>query len=213
VPAERRRKGSRKGLSRAAAALDARTARRLRAELVALFAARGAQADLAEDLAQETLLHLLRARPHPPAGRLGAQARRAAAAVWREHLRRRRASPLELAARGDRSSMAALIEALRPAVSPPLPEDALHRQATQALLLAAVRKLPPAARRILLMHDFEDVPLTQAALLLGYSPGAAKIVLHRARRRLAELCGREPPPGPGTPPDRGARARGSRRIG
>jgi RNA polymerase sigma factor (sigma-70 family) len=54
-------------------------------------------------------------------------------------------------------------------------------------VLRAVRSLPPRDRALVALYHLEDRPLAEVAEVLGLRPGAAKVALHRARRRLAEL--------------------------
>jgi RNA polymerase sigma-70 factor (ECF subfamily) len=56
-----------------------------------------------------------------------------------------------------------------------------------AEVLRAVRRLVPRDRALVGLHHLEDRPLAEVAEVLGMSPNAAKVALHRARRRLAEL--------------------------
>ncbi len=161
--------------------LDDEAAAHLRRDLVRFLGRRVADAALAEDLAQEALIHVLRGLPgHRGTAALGTWARRIALNVWRDHLRRAAARPAS-------SSVLALLDALGPG-APPGPEAVHDRRATHDCLLEATRRLPLAARRVLLLHDFGEMPLAEAATALGCSPGAAKVRLHRARRLLAALC-------------------------
>ena len=54
-------------------------------------------------------------------------------------------------------------------------------------VLRAVRRLKPRDRALVGLYHLEDRPLGEVASVLGLSPNAAKVALHRARRRLAEL--------------------------
>jgi len=171
------------------ASLDGNAAERLRADLVAFLARRTRDAALAEDLAQQALLRVLGGLPRfRGAAALRTWARRIAVNVWRDHLRHQAASPTERAARGEEFSLAALLDAVGPSAPAAPVEETLDREATHDCLLGAVRQLPLDARRVLLLHDFGDMSLEQAAAALGCSVGAAKVRLHRARRRLAECC-------------------------
>lgn len=174
---------------RTAAPLDSGTIKALRADLVRFLARRAGDPVLAEDLAQESLVHVLRGLPQFRGGAaLRTWARRIAGNVWQDHLRRRGANPVDRAAHGDEFSVTALLDALAPDAPAPAPEDAPDRHATHECLLDAVRQLPLDGRRILLLHDFGEMPLDQVAAQLGCSVGTAKVRLHRARRRLGEVC-------------------------
>ncbi|HEY7131976.1 MAG TPA: sigma-70 family RNA polymerase sigma factor [Candidatus Limnocylindrales bacterium] len=56
-------------------------------------------------------------------------------------------------------------------------------------LVAAIRSLPPQQRAAVVLHYFEDRPLTEVATMLGCSHATAKVHVFKARRRLAELLG------------------------
>lgn len=160
--------------------LDAQAAARLRAVLVRCLVRRTHDSALAEDLAQEALVHVLRGLPrYRGAATLDTWARRIGLNVWRDHLRRTAARPAEL-------SVPALLDALGPFAAPG-PEDAHDRRVTHDCLLEAAREIPLAARRVLL-DDFGEMSLERVAAALGCSVGTAKVRLHRARRRLAEVC-------------------------
>lgn len=73
----------------------------------------------------------------------------------------------------------------------PLPDD-LPAPVTPGLdaeLLASLRRLSPAQRAAVVLHYFEDRPVSEVADLLGCKPATASVHLHRARVRLAELLG------------------------
>lgn len=169
--------------------LDGETAARLRADLVAFFSRRTRDRAFAEDLTQQAVLQVLRGLPRfRGAASLRTWALRIAANLWRDHLRRQAASPIERAAGEVDNEPAVSTLATLGRRPPALAEEAHDRRATHDCLLTAVRELPVEARRILLLHDFGDMPLAEAAAALGCSAGAAKVRLHRARRRLAEGC-------------------------
>jgi RNA polymerase sigma-70 factor, ECF subfamily len=73
-----------------------------------------------------------------------------------------------------------------------LPADALlEREQTRAAVRACIAQLPEHHRSILVMRDIEDVSTGEVASLLGITPNAVKIRLHRARQALATLLRRE----------------------
>jgi RNA polymerase sigma-70 factor (ECF subfamily) len=169
--------------------LEEATAARLRAQLVSYLVGCAGDRRVAEDLAQEAMLHVVRGLPKfRGAAQLRTWARRVALNVWRDHLRRRAASPVERAANGEVFSVNALLDSIGPAAPALSPEDAYDRRVTQDCLLAAARRLPLAEREVILLHDFGTIPLERAAASLGCSLSAARVRLHRARRHLAELC-------------------------
>lgn len=73
-----------------------------------------------------------------------------------------------------------------------LPADAvLERAETHAVVRACIRQLPDRYRSILVMRDIEDVSNGDVAQMLGVTPNAVKIRLHRARQALTTLLRRE----------------------
>ena len=58
-------------------------------------------------------------------------------------------------------------------------------------VLAAVRALPAQHRAAVVMHYFEDLPLAEVADVLGCAQATARVHLHRARLRLADLLHEE----------------------
>lgn len=68
----------------------------------------------------------------------------------------------------------------------------LQRAEAQELgdrLQVAVLKLPPSQREVLLLSRFADLNAEEIARVTGISPGAVRVTLHRALRRLQELLG------------------------
>jgi len=53
-------------------------------------------------------------------------------------------------------------------------------------LIVALAELPPRLRVVVVLHDIYDLPHEAIAAELGISETAAKVRLHRARRRLRE---------------------------
>jgi RNA polymerase sigma-70 factor (ECF subfamily) len=72
---------------------------------------------------------------------------------------------------------------LRTAVNP---ESALESVALRDRLQAALMALPPRLRAVVMLRDVYDLPHDSIAAELGISVSAAKVRLHRARRRLRE---------------------------
>lgn len=157
--------------------LDAEAAEGLRRQILAFLTPRVGEPALAEDLAQETLVRVLRGLPgFRGDAPLSAWARRIALNVWRDHLRQRTT---------ERSQAA-------PDAEPtPSSFDRPDRRATHDCVLEAIAELPLESRRVLLLHEFGEMSLTETAAALGCSEGAARVRLHRARRRLAQVCGDE----------------------
>jgi RNA polymerase sigma factor (sigma-70 family) len=63
----------------------------------------------------------------------------------------------------------------------------------------AFRSLAEADREVLALVGWEGLDRGQAAAVLGCSRNAVRIRLHRARRRLADACGRQQANPPGEP--------------
>jgi RNA polymerase sigma-70 factor (ECF subfamily) len=59
-------------------------------------------------------------------------------------------------------------------------------------VLASLQELSPAQRAAVVLHYFDDLPVTEVAEALGCKPATASVHLHRARTRLAELLGEQP---------------------
>jgi RNA polymerase sigma-70 factor (ECF subfamily) len=71
----------------------------------------------------------------------------------------------------------------RPEVDPQARADAA---ATREQLEAALAQLPPRLRAVVVLRDVYDLPHEAIAAELGISESAAKVRLHRARKKLRE---------------------------
>ncbi len=69
----------------------------------------------------------------------------------------------------------------------PEPLDALERRETRELVRSLIDELPQDYRTVLLLRDIEGLDTKETAELLGVTPNAAKIRLHRARLALRTL--------------------------
>ena len=58
-------------------------------------------------------------------------------------------------------------------------------------LHVAVKRLPPGARTVFMLHDVEGYRHEEIGTLLGVSVGTSKSQLHRARMTLRGLLSRE----------------------
>lgn len=67
------------------------------------------------------------------------------------------------------------------------PEALLERKETRALVRECIDHLPESYRTVLLLRDIEELDTEEAAQLIGISPNAVKIRLHRARQALRTL--------------------------
>jgi RNA polymerase sigma-70 factor (ECF subfamily) len=166
--------------------MDDERAQLLRRELLAHLTHRASDPILVEDLTQETLAKVLAGLPKfRGQSELRTWARRIADNVWRDHLRHRRASPVQSAKQGDENfSVVSVLDSLDPSSS----EIRYDQQATRECLLRAVKQLPVGERSVVLLHEFGDLPLQDVATILDCSLDAAKQRLRRGRRRLARIC-------------------------
>ncbi len=136
----------------------------------------GASTEQAEELVQEAFVRLVR---HAPGlrddTRIGAWLYTVARNLWRSH---RRWAWLD----GTR-----LLElAWAPQRGPATPAELASASETQARLERAVAALPEAQREIFLLVVGEGLEPTDAAVVLGIRPEAARQRLARARRAVEE---------------------------
>jgi RNA polymerase sigma-70 factor (ECF subfamily) len=54
-------------------------------------------------------------------------------------------------------------------------------------LMEALKRLPPRQRAAIALHYLEDRPVDEVASILGCAPSTARVHLHKARQRLAEM--------------------------
>jgi RNA polymerase sigma-70 factor (sigma-E family) len=122
----------------------------------------------AEDVAQEAFIRLYarwrRVSRYDPPG------------AWV----RRVAIRLASRARGRRSASGTMEDRLAPVETAPDPD-----------LRRALLTLTANQRAAVVLHYLEDLPVVEVATLMGCAPSTARVHLHRARRRLAELLGEE----------------------
>ena len=67
------------------------------------------------------------------------------------------------------------------------PEERAAGEADRARVAGALAELPARLRQVIVLRDIYDLPHGSIAKELGISEAAAKVRLHRARRRLKEL--------------------------
>lgn len=79
----------------------------------------------------------------------------------------------------------ALVDRVRESVAPALGHDA--ERENSLVVASAMRELPELDQEILRLHVWEDLSSKQIATVLGKSPNATRVRLHRARKRLAAL--------------------------
>lgn len=66
-------------------------------------------------------------------------------------------------------------------------EQELLREETRHRVRQCIDRLPDAYRTVLILRDIEELDTREAASLLGITPNAVKIRLHRARQALTTL--------------------------
>lgn len=132
-------------------------------------------ASLAEDLVQETFLRILRHRRSYRSGRafLPWLLRIARNAAWAHLKRRARMPSAELPEVADAGS---------------LEQRQLERERANRLT-RALRRLPDQEREVLLLSYFEGLRHREIAELVGSTPGAVKLRVHRAKKTLRRHLG------------------------
>ena len=70
----------------------------------------------------------------------------------------------------------------------PLPDTVALKRRELKAVMAAVRRLPEVDRAALLMRGVEGMSYEEIAASLGLGVSAAKVKVHRARRRLSAAC-------------------------
>ena len=136
----------------------------------------------ARDVSQEALLRVFRslgsydlARPLRP------WLLRIVANLVRDRARRRRVRQAEVLTA---DAGAALAEPADPAADP---EARATRRELQAAVWAAVQRLQPDHREVLVLRDYQDLAYDEIAATLGVPRGTVMSRLHRARLRLRDL--------------------------
>jgi RNA polymerase sigma-70 factor (ECF subfamily) len=66
-------------------------------------------------------------------------------------------------------------------------ETAIQRAETCSLVRAAIARLPETYRVVLMLRDIEELSTEEVAEMLGLTPNAVKIRLHRGRQALRTL--------------------------
>jgi RNA polymerase sigma-70 factor, ECF subfamily len=70
------------------------------------------------------------------------------------------------------------------------PDEVLEREQLLALLRECAAELPEVYRQVYLLRDVEEMPSEDGAALMGITPNAVKIRLHRGRQALMTLVQR-----------------------
>jgi RNA polymerase sigma-70 factor (ECF subfamily) len=71
------------------------------------------------------------------------------------------------------------------------PDRLLERRQTRAMVRSCIDALPDNYRTVLILRDIEQHSTDEAAALLGMTPVAVKVRLHRARQALTTLVKRQ----------------------
>ena len=66
----------------------------------------------------------------------------------------------------------------------PGPDDALQSKQARALVMAALERIPLPRRAVLVMHDIDDVPVSEVASVLDIPLFTVYSRLRKARREL-----------------------------
>lgn len=156
----------------------------LRRQILARIRTLVADADEAEDLTQETLIHVLRALPRfRGESSLKTWALRIAGNVVVDGRRRAARRPAERAGTPPEGGLDDVKATDRPG-----PEDDLEQAVSAACLRGALGTLPESYRQVFELHDLAGLENAEIAELLGIPLSTVKIRLHRARRRLRSAC-------------------------
>lgn len=91
-------------------------------------------------------------------------------------------------------------------LEPPTPVEAGSHEGGE--LWRALARLSPEDRDLLIMRAWDELPVHEMAVLLGCTPNAVSLRLHKARRRLATALGRTERTGSRTSPARSRPAEG-----
>ena len=71
------------------------------------------------------------------------------------------------------------------------PDQLLEHDEVRTLVRAKIDELPDDYRTVLLLRDIDELETTVVAEMLGDSPGAIKVRLHRARQALRTMLEKE----------------------
>lgn len=88
--------------------------------------------------------------------------------------------------KGSRNRHDAIDETTEAVDERPGPEARLGTADERRVLAEALQSLPPDMRAVVVLRDVYDLPHEAIAAELGITEGAAKVRLHRARRKLRE---------------------------
>jgi RNA polymerase sigma-70 factor (ECF subfamily) len=140
----------------------------------------------AEDLAQETFVRVFKARAtYRPAQPFATWLYTIAANLARNQFRWRSRHPnVPLDAPARENGGAELTPAERLTTSQPGPDESLARAERIAAVRQAVQALPPDLRAALVLCEWEERPVAEAAVILASTTKAVESRLYRARQQL-----------------------------
>lgn len=135
--------------------------------------------DAAEDLAQEVLLNVFRARAsYRPIARF---------TTWLYTLARHACANRRQRAQRERAKTARFAAARIKLATTAAPGERLDAQELAAALAAGLARLPARQKEVLLLREAAGLAYEEIAEVAGVPMGTVKVELHRARRRLAVL--------------------------
>ena len=142
---------------------------------------------LGQDLAQETLLRVHRAKEQPrnPEART-VWIYKIAHNVALDHLRRRRGADAQWHAIPESEDGGDDADGVATSSEDLSAEDRLEQQEIAECLRVHVHELPETLRACLILRDVEGLGEKPVAEILGCSVGTVKVRTHRARRKLRE---------------------------
>ena len=145
---------------------------RLRAIALDASAKAGADADIAQDIAQETMIRLWQMRDDPRLSNPDGYAVMIARHLTLNHLRRKPPLPID--------------ERLKAGPTAPSPLDLMVQREEEQWLRQRIRDLPPTQHAVLHLRQVEHRSNSQIATLLGVKETSVSTLLARARRQLLE---------------------------
>lgn len=147
-------------------------ASRLRAVALKASANAGADADIAQDIAQETMIRMWQMRDDPRLSNPDGYATMIARHLTLNHLRRMQPLPID--------------EQHSASLTTPSPLDLMVQREEEEWLQQRIRDLPPTQHAVLHMRQVEHRSNDQIASLLGIKETSVSTLLGRARRQLLE---------------------------
>ena len=144
--------------------------------LVGRMVPSGAGADMAEDVAQDTLLRLW-------ARRDTLDSYRSIEALAMVMARNRMLDLLRAAQTGRLTS----IDGIDAPDTHPNPHESLEADEAESRMRDILRSLPSAQQALIRMRHTEGMEIDEIAALTGSSPGAIRTALSRARRHIKDL--------------------------